>query len=626
MSRKHALFTLDAEKQKLYVKDTGSLHGTYKNDVRLETNVDSEVVSGDKLKFGAFIERPQDKHYPCVITVRQTYGGIDPDLRGNSFRVPEESDVESLSSDGDQVDNSYQMLRSKNFLPSRMTTSSYGREPIDLTMDDQYPLSNVRDDQNASTSFSNPPHILEISSPQVPQASEPVSFSGRDFSDLEDVDDEQGNQMSPNSMDTDDDSYGGISDDGQSIDYAVSSVSGDSIADEEEDFAEHDEFEEEQGMFMESGAMNYFDLFPVHAEGVTPQEIHSLEEATIMASVMDENPNERTSYAQPLASSLSAQTRNAPHQPDSTNPHQLDKSHCMWKSDLPPMMPINGTSPMRLPSLSEAVFDKYTPEMNRTVSSADIVGRKHGKYEFFAAREANASAVRAQASSPSIDPLRQESNQEQCLFRAEVERHDPVAPVEDLRQASQDEVQPAVSDLVTSGLKYLATPPTPIEPATASAEPELDETSAFSFDQSKKSSGVEATKTADKAVAQENDTDVVDAGDAAKPAEVLEAVEVMKAAEPVEAPVAEPTATTTTKRKAEAISQLTPEEEQMSDERLIRRQSCRKSRMQTGRPCHTPAVAPRPHKRLRRMAEAVGYVALGGAAVMSVLIATAPAL
>ncbi|KAF4335626.1 sarcolemmal membrane-associated [Fusarium beomiforme] len=612
MSRKHALFTLDADKQKLYVKDTGSLHGTYKNDVRLETNVDSEVVNGDKLKFGAFIERPQDRHYPCSMTVRQTYGCINPELRGNSFRVPEDSDVESLSSDGDQVDNSYEMLRSKNFIPSRMAPLSCGRDPIDLTLDDQYHLSNVGDDHSASTSSSNAPHIVEIPSPQVlqvPQVSDPVSISAREFSDLEDVDDE-GNQMSPNSMDTDDDSYGGISDDGQSIDYAVSSVAGDSIADEEEDFAEHDEFEEEQ----------------VQADGDALQENPSLEETTIMTSVMDENPDARISYAQPLADSLTTQTRNVAHESDHANPHQLDKNHYTWKSDLPPMMSINGTSSMRLPSLSEAVFDNYTHEMNTTISTADIVGRKHGKYEFFAAREANASTVRAQASSPSIDPLRQVSSQEQCLFQTEAEKSTSAAQAEDVQQPSRDEFQPAASDLINSGIKYLATPPTPIEPAMTSAEPEVDETSAFSFHKSKQASDAEAAKTADQAVAQEDDTDIADVGNAAEPAELLETVEGKKAAEPVKAPVPESTATTATKRKADAISQLTPEEEQMPDERIIRRQSSRKCRAQAGRPRRAPATAARPHKRLRRMAEAVGYVALGGAAVMSVLIATAPAL
>jgi hypothetical protein len=560
---------------------------------------------------------------------------FSPDLRGNSFRVPEDSDIESLISDDDQVNNSYEMLRTKNFVPARMATSSCGHGPIDLTMDDHYPLSNVRDGQVTAASFDNSPHILEIPSPKLPG---PVSVSGHEFSDLENEEPEEGvNDLSPNSMDTDD-SYGGISEDGQSIDYAMSSVAGDSIVDEEEDFAEHDEFEEEQGMFMWYSAVDHFDHFPVYTQEPAPQGNGHLEEATIMASVLSENPEKLTSCSHPLANSFSTQTRDVPQQSDSANPRQLDKSHYTWKSDLAPMMSINGTSSLKLPSLSEAVFDTYNPEMI-TLSTAEIVGRKHGKYEFFAAREANASAARAQAQPRPIDPVRQAPVQEHCLVRAEMGKQTQVQPVDEVQQANKDEVQPRTSSLVSSGLKYLATPPEHIETITTSVEPELDDSSAWAFEESKKSSGVEVpTETTEKAVTQENDTDVVEGGDTAKPAEALEAAELVKPVEPVEPakpveatkvaesveiPVLESTAT---KRKAEAISQLTPEE-QISNDRSFRRQPFRRSRIQsTGRPRHTAALAPPPNKRLRRMAEAVGYVALGGAAVMSVLIATAPAL
>ncbi|KAF5610959.1 sarcolemmal membrane-associated [Fusarium subglutinans] len=611
MSRKHALFTLDADKQKLYVKDTGSLHGTYKNDVRLETNVNHEVASGDKLKFGAFIERPQDKHYPCAMIVRQTYGSINPELRGNSFRVPEDSDIESLISDEDQVSNSYEMLRANKFVPARMATSSLGHGPIDLTMDDQYPLSNVR---NGTETFDNCPHILEIHSPKLP---EPVSVLGHEFSDLEEEPEEAENVLSPNSMDTDD-SDGDISEDCQSVDYAMSSVAGDSIADEEEDFAEHDEFEEEQ----------------VHTQEPAPQENGHIEEDTIMASVMSEN-SEKTP-AQLLADPMSIQTRGAPQQLDGTNLTQLDKSHYAWKSDLAPMMSINGTSSLKLPPISEAVFDTYNHE-TITHSTAEVVGRKHGKYEFFAAREANAAAARAQPQAQPMDPVCQAPVQEHYVLQAGMENKIPVH-LEDELQPPTDETQPRASDLVSSGLRYLATPPEHVEFLNTSAEPELDDSSAWAFQESKKSSGVEVTTEAtEKVMVQENDTDAVEDGDA-QPAEALEAaelakpveaaepakpVEAAKAAEPVKIPVPESTAT---KRKADEISQLTPEEEQMCNDRQSRPQAHHREVQTSAMPRHIAALGLPPSKRLRRMAEAVGYVALGGAAVMSVLIATAPAL
>ncbi|KAF5590415.1 sarcolemmal membrane-associated [Fusarium pseudoanthophilum] len=610
MSRKHALFTLDADKQKLYVKDTGSLHGTYKNDVRLETNVNHEVISGDKLKFGALIERPQDKHYPCAMLVRQTYGSINPELRGNSFRVPEDSDIESIISDEDQVNNSYEMLRTNKFVPGRVTTSSFGHGPIDLTMDDQYPLSNVR---NGTEIFDNCPHIQEIPLPKLP---EPVSVLGHEFSDLEEEPEEAENDLSPNSMDTDD-SYGGISEDCQSVDYAMSSAAEDSIVDEEEDFAEHDEFEEEQ----------------VHTQEPATQVNGHIEEATVMASVMSENP-EKTP-AQHLVNPSSTQTPDASQKLDSAKLTQLDKSHYTWKSDLAPMMSINGTSSLKLPPISEAVFDKYNHE-TITHSTAEVVGRKHGKYEFFAAREANALAALAQPRARPMSPVHQAQVQECYLLRAGMENK-ILGHSEDELQSPADETQPRASDLVSSGLRYLATPPEHIDTTVLSVEPELDDSSAWAFQESKKSSGVEVTtETTEKVVAQENDTDVVEDGDA-QPAEALEAtglakqVEVVEPAKPAEAVAAEPVKTpvpesTATKRKADEISQLTPEEEQMSDDCQSRPQVHRREVQPSARPRHIAALGIPPSKRLRRMAEAVGYVALGGAAVMSVLIATAPAL
>ncbi|KAF5651501.1 sarcolemmal membrane-associated [Fusarium sp. NRRL 52700] len=602
MSRKHALFTLDADKQKLYVKDTGSLHGTYKNDIRLETNVNHEVISGDRLKFGAFIERPQDKHYPCAMIVRQTYGSINPELRGNSFRVPEDSDIESLISDEDQVNNSYEMLRANKFVPARMATSSFGHGPIDLTVDDQYPLSNVR---NGTETFDNCPHILEIPSPKVP---EPVSVLNHEFSDLEEEPEEAENDLSPNSMDTDD-SDGGISEDCQSVDYAMSSVAGDSVVDEEEeDFAEHDEFEEEQA----------------HIQEPAPQGNGHIEEAAIMASVMSENP-EKTP-AQPLADSMSTQTRDASQ--DSANLTQLDKNYYPWKSDLAPMMSINGASPLKLPPISKAVFDTYNHE-TITHSTAEVVGRKHGKYEFFAAREANAAAARAQPQARPMD-VSQAPVQEHYLLRAGMENQIPVH-AEDELQSPVDEIQSRASDLVSSGLRYLATPPEHVDITTTSVEPELDESSAWAFQESKKSSGVEATtETTEKVVVQENNADVVEDG-GAPPAEALEAAELAK---PVEAEAAEPVKisvpkSTATKRKADEISQLTSEEEEMSSDLQSHRLHLHVQHIKvqpSARPHHIAVLGHPPTKRLRRMAEAVGYVALGGAAVMSVLIATAPAL
>ncbi|KAF4449282.1 Sarcolemmal membrane-associated protein [Fusarium austroafricanum] len=595
MSRKHARFTLDADKQKVYVRDTGSLHGTYKSDTRLETNVDYEVASGDMLKFGAFIERPQEKHYPCAMTFRCMYGSNDPDRRGNTFRVPEDSDIEDMSSEEDQVNNSYEMLRSQNLVPAKIVTSS---SAIDLTLDDQYPLSSEL-----------PNHVSIAASQGVTTC--PDDNAG-EFSDLEDDEeqDEEETDVSQNSLDTDD-SCDSISE-AQSTNYAPSPIPDPyvekNLIDDEEDFSGHDEFEEEQ----------------------VPEEEHVHQEET-MRSVEDQNEDTRFEADARLeenammipttrddtANSFRAQVPTFSHQSNGVKTSQLGKGDCLWDPNLPPIIPIhmpaNILTTMNLPPISSMSFDSYTPDKNPSATTAEAMGRKHGKIEFFAAREENKVRAQVQHRLSDLAPHKAPEPQRNPV-QIGVEKPTPVMRVIELQKSDNDFHKLAVSDLASSGDKFLATPPQIIEPEVMSTEPELDESSAWAFEQSKDASAAEInTEAADQATATHD-------------------VDVLHAAETLENHVQEPVATKEvsvrpSKRKADEISQLIPGEKSLVHERLIRIRPRRGKFQSSGRLHQAPtAVAPPPHKRLRRMAEAVGYVALGGAAVMSVLIATAPAL
>lgn len=174
------------------------------------------------------------------------------------------------------------------------------------------------------------------------------------------------------------------------------------------------------------------------------------------------------------------------------------------------------------------------------------------------------------------------------------------------------------NDLVKSGAKFLRTPFTNdfiLTPAVQAPSPVLDETSAYQFEMSKLAAevGVNSENPPDKSIKA-----IVDDNDTSQDK------------------------TTPTKRKAEDISQSSQKEEEAVQPKAVEAPTTTCQLVQNPEqevaelapvstlPCQPTASVsldlPRPAKRLRRAAEVVGYAAIGGIAVMSALIATAPAL
>ncbi|KAJ4265453.1 hypothetical protein NW762_004741 [Fusarium torreyae] len=679
MSRKHALFTLDAENQRVFVKDTGSLHGTYKNDVRLEKHVHFQVLSGEKLKFGAAIDRGMERYPPCSLLVQTMFGTMSPDDRPKVFRVPDESDAEATSSEDDQVRNSYEILRSRKINPRPLPSSSPSRWPIDLTCDDQYPLSNMRDDVSPVShhSISKIIQIPDVSAPEFDsfghfrshvdsEASREDTSVSPDSNDwgFSEVEEEEEVDM-PQSTDMDTESSHGDISEVESADYAPSPVADlydepDSVDVDEQDFGEHDEFEDEQGMILGhidySGSIDFLDdLAPLNdlvnpVNGGFTQEPPA--EKTFMIDGSSGGPFSApvAAYNQPQIDSFNTPAPKFSHQTDGNNA-QSDKINYLLNPDLPRMDPINVMSSMKLPSLSEAVnFKPYVPGQNSAMAAAEIMGRKTGKQDYFLARlenKANASIACPQPRPHSLERNQVRLSDQQHVPNLTV--HEPEATTDDVAaeahtveqtEAPQVRVEQAAdSDLASSGIKFINSPPGELAEAT-NTEPILDESSAWQFELSKKASD-----------AVENATEAaIESMDAPIEATVEADVDTEKVVEPLEDPVQEPNkdednnaevieavlneslgTPRSVKRKADDISQLTPGEERMgSYSRLIHRRTI--SRIAKNRALEklrqeaSAAVAPPPHKRLRRVAEVVGYAALGGVAVMSALIATAPTL
>ncbi|KAF4973813.1 hypothetical protein FSARC_6 [Fusarium sarcochroum] len=686
MSRKHALFTLDAENQRVFVKDTGSLHGTYKNNIPLEKNIQFQVLSGEKLKFGAAIDRGVERYPPCSLEVQTMFGTMSPDDRPKVFRVPDESDAEATSSDDDQVRNSYEILRSRKINPRPLPSSSPSRSPIDLTCDDQYPLSNVRDDISpvSHPSISKAVQIPDVSAPEFAgyglfssrvdsEASKEDTSISPDSNDwgFSEVEEEEEINM-PQSTDMDTESSSGDVSEAEDVYYGPSPAADSyddpdtfddpvSVDADEHDFDEHDEFEDEQGMILEHidcpSNVDFLDDLAPSNDLVNPVNVLFAQEAPMdKTSTINESSGGQFStapvatYAEPQVDSFNTPGSKLPQQPDGNNA-QSDKINYLLSPDLPRMAPVHLVTSVKLPSLSEAMsFDPYESGQNSAMAAAEILGRKTGKQDYFFARLEN--KANASIACPQPRPHSLERNQ----VRLSDHQHVPDLTVHDSEAATDDVaavisateraeapqaqvVQVAGSDLASRGIKFINSPPQELAEVT-NAEPVLDESSAWQFELSKK-----ASSTADI-----NAKEVSETIDASVDATVEAGVDTENAIEPMEESIQEPSknddnsaeATETVvnkpfetprsaKRKAEDISQLTPGEERMgSYTRLLRRRAIsRRAKNRTLgklRQEASAAVEPPPHKRLRRVAEVVGYAALGGVAVMSALIATAPTL
>lgn len=61
-------------RQQVFIKDVGSMHGTFINSSILLKNESTPLEDGDLLKFGIPIERGADTHPPCEIKAHVSYG------------------------------------------------------------------------------------------------------------------------------------------------------------------------------------------------------------------------------------------------------------------------------------------------------------------------------------------------------------------------------------------------------------------------------------------------------------------------------------------------------------------------------------------------------------------------
>ena len=237
---------------------------------------------------------------------------------------------------------------------------------------------------------------------------------------------------------------------------------------------------------------------------------------------------------------------------------------------------------------------------------------KGKKVDYFQAREEN-RRILGFPSSCNSEKVPEVPSCERATGQAEAQEE---GTLPSLNKPSLDIGVDLSNDLVKSGAKFLNTPLTnDVLPTTTvrARSPVLDETSGYQFEMSKKTKEAEVNS-------EKSDNMSIEA--------IIEEISQDKA--------------TTNKRKADKISQSSPEEEDalQTAEDGVPTKPCKIVEARNQGPSELVQAAPlpsqsatstlsdhsRPPKRLRRAAEVFGYAAIGGIAVMSALIATAPAL
>ncbi|KAF6811282.1 Factor arrest protein 10 [Colletotrichum sojae] len=147
MSRDHAEIGVDwfykaSPSHRLYIKDVGSMHGTYQNSSRLNPGVASTLQQGDTIKFGIDIRRSSDLFPPCTMEARFEFDHLAKQAAQTasgrpSYRAPEGYDSESSDEDSSESEilPTVEKLRKIDQIRSAVNDPA-PRPTIDLTLDD----------------------------------------------------------------------------------------------------------------------------------------------------------------------------------------------------------------------------------------------------------------------------------------------------------------------------------------------------------------------------------------------------------------------------------------------------------------------------------------------------------
>ncbi|KAJ0295818.1 hypothetical protein COL5a_009109 [Colletotrichum fioriniae] len=635
MSREHAKITIDWYHKRLFIKDIGSLHGTYHNSLKLPPHSAKEMKTGDILKFGIDIQRSNDLFPPCTIQVDWEFDHLAKEkvagLSGRpTFSVPDDSDSESSDEDMSTTDDIRATVEKIRKIEMPKSTMGLGgsfpsllpQVSIDLTVDEDIQKDTDKPPERAPNATQEPEVTIELDAPHDEEDKED-----------EDVPSCRGNSKLPllfASESESEDSY----DNDESESYPDDEPSSQEMLDpyddeiclsDSEESDRSDDVEAENSFESESEDENLVEA-PSYDEAAT-WEVQdpslTFTQSQQMLSIPHTNyfpqpDTGRQFFPAPMPSlpsiipyeGLQEQGRqNDLRLPAILNPSDDQVENPFLASMNPEQMHASaptyhllqseGVAPLRaswerVSETPKGVTVTESLALAQDDVSAEALGQASGKPEFFAAREANKQILRRQEqnSTTPVQPRSQvpeppATSTEPSTSKLGHHTTSDAAPAPEPEPVNETPKSAKVAESAwsSSGERFLNSPQDfPITHTTET--PELDMTSAYQFQQSKLGS--------------------------------------------LNAPTGQ---RTTLKRKASEIATLTPHEETFeaavkSDATGARTTAVEPTIVSVVTE-PTPEAPPAP-KRLRSFLSKAGYFVGGGvltaAGVVTALAATAPAL
>ncbi|KAK4104643.1 hypothetical protein N658DRAFT_185101 [Parathielavia hyrcaniae] len=427
MSRLHARLTARMDKNEIEIKDLGSLHGTFLNDERIPADQWREVKDGDTLRFGAPISRGNEEFLPTTAKVgiecRDCNNSIGAGTSGTgTFQVPDDSDDDGASDDGQsRMLDGHTPIAQKAAVRTTAEiidlTNGYGdsqvhREVIDLSSEYGSPIrmdEDQKEDQGVSKPVDNGdgrigpaadsesvncereepvrrescagngnlPHLDQIlGANRVPEAEHRYWLDSEDEDNFED--DENTNSPS------------GYTDEDSEVDYPEESSDSDMHDDDElegECDDGMDETESDEESSSEKGRSTY-DNNHIRWEGIPP-EMYQYPEIMPLVHSLSRGAGELT----PPRPGRQSPAR-APLPPQSWNTTGLSIERLLNATGPHSPIPTARQEPDQAETASSGPFGN----LDAVVSRAEALGAITGKTDFFMAREHNKIALVGQMS------------------------------------------------------------------------------------------------------------------------------------------------------------------------------------------------------------------------------------
>ncbi|KAM0481450.1 hypothetical protein ACHAPX_003558 [Trichoderma viride] len=117
MSRDHAKLIFDPQSHSVFIKDIGSLHGTFFNNTRLKKHQAQVIKDGDLIQFGIPIDRGSEVNSACIMRAGIQFGTSSSPKGPTVFRVPDDSDDEAYSDEDNAIRSSSRILHDHGIRP-----------------------------------------------------------------------------------------------------------------------------------------------------------------------------------------------------------------------------------------------------------------------------------------------------------------------------------------------------------------------------------------------------------------------------------------------------------------------------------------------------------------------------